>query len=84
MANANITVSLMPLLNCLYIYYRTRAVKTDDSGHPPPTPHTALDDSEEDGLWESLEVDGRMPYGRMTFICSTDRTGRRQQGTENV
>lgn len=35
MADANIRVSLVPLLSGLYVYYHTRAVKTDDSGHPP-------------------------------------------------
>jgi len=43
-----------------------------------------MDVSEEDDLWENLEVDGRMPYGGMMYICSTDRPGRRQQKTEKV
>lgn len=51
---------------------------------PPPPPPYAMDVSEEGGLWESLEVDGGMPYEGMTYICSTDRPGRRQQGTEKV
>jgi hypothetical protein len=79
-ADANVTVSLMPLLNDLKIYYRSRAVKTDDSG----LPQNVLDVSEEDGLWESLEVDGKMPFGGMTYVCSTDRPERRQQRTENI
>jgi hypothetical protein len=47
-------------------------------------PKNAMDDSEKDGLWDGLEVDGRVPYGRMTYIWPTDRPGRRQQETEKV
>jgi len=80
----------MPILqqtSCLYsmtcIFTTSTRSKDGDPSHSPP-PQNAMNVSEEDGLWESLEVDGKMPYGGMTYICYTDRPGRREQGTEKV
>ena len=42
------------------------------------------DVSGQEGLWESLEIDGRMLFGGVPLICSQYSTGRWQQERQLV
>jgi hypothetical protein len=50
-----------------------------------PTPRKLREDvSEQEDLWESLEIDGRMLFGVMPQIFYRYLTGRRQQERQEV
>jgi len=38
--------------------------------------------TEKEGLWEVLDVDGRVLFGKMLYNCCGNGTGKRQKGRE--
>jgi hypothetical protein len=67
-------VELPPFLCLKRLQWASHILRMDNSRIPKKVMEGLL---EEEGLWESLQENGRMLY-----ICSRYGTGRRQQGTE--